>query len=517
MVLVPVLVQDSDGRPVKGLAKENFTIEENGLQRTVSSFEEIESSAEPLPSQASPASGEFTNTHAARTPRRLVVIAIDTINTRVFDQNYARQQLTRFLSDSVTPDALIALVSIHMTGIRVVHDFTDDPKVLIEALAKLRSNPAYSQSRREDMPDKSGATEAQLQEFLQFEVAAAARTNAAEQHSAIERTLETMQQIGRAYAGVPGRKALVWVSAGFPFSSGDTTKMAIYERTWKVLNDANFAIYSVDARGLVAPEFYRSVANTSWKMRDIRQRWLKEDQEMEDSLATLRDFATATGGKAFLNTNDLTSSFRTAANDGSHYYMLGYYLKENDAKPGWHKLKVRVQRSGGVHVRARTGFFVLGATQSTKRQDGKREIAMALTSPLELTEMPISVRWTERQPSEDTKRVKVGFTLSLRPEGVGIDEADGNRMGFEAEAVAVTATGAPAANVGHSVDVRLTSAQVQSIRSTGATYNDFFLLPPGRYKATFAVRDLVTGRIGSVVVPLEIESPSTNTANNKGR
>src|SRR5512146_2575022 len=111
--------------------------------------------------------------------------------------------------------------------------------------------------------------------------------------------------------------------------------MPIYERTWQVLNDANMSVYTVNARGLVAnsSEMYQAGTYTGYtRPGNLVQRWREEELKFGDTIATMRSFAEMTGGKAYVNTNDLTSSFRDAADDSSHYYMLGYYLDSKDTK-----------------------------------------------------------------------------------------------------------------------------------------------------------------------------------------
>ncbi|HYG97793.1 MAG TPA: VWA domain-containing protein [Terriglobales bacterium] len=140
LVLVPVVVRDKSGRHAKGLTKQDFIVQENGAERVLAFSEEVTTSSEPIPRPA--ASGEFTNINAANTaPRRLVIMALDRINTPMFDQNYARHQMGKFLSSALNDNALIALVTVDIGGLKVVRDFTDDRDALLAELAKLRSSP----------------------------------------------------------------------------------------------------------------------------------------------------------------------------------------------------------------------------------------------------------------------------------------------------------------------------------------------------------------------------------------
>ena len=74
-------------------------------------------------------------------------------------------------------------------------------------------------------------------------------------------TLESLQLIAQHVSHIPGRKNLVWISGGFPFSMNQDTmnidnprdSRDFNEETQKMarfMNDANMAIYAIDARGL---------------------------------------------------------------------------------------------------------------------------------------------------------------------------------------------------------------------------------------------------------------------------
>ena len=67
--------------------------------------------------------------------------------------------------------------------------------------------------------------------------------------------------IAQHVSHIPGRKNLVWISGGFPFSMNQDTmnidnprdSRDFNEETQKMarfMNDANMAIYAIDARGL---------------------------------------------------------------------------------------------------------------------------------------------------------------------------------------------------------------------------------------------------------------------------
>lgn len=65
---------------------------------------------------------------------------------------------------------------------------------------------------------------------------------------------DALESIGRHLSGARNRKNLIWVSAGFPlgaFGYRGRSRAREITRATRALNDANVALYTVDARGLI--------------------------------------------------------------------------------------------------------------------------------------------------------------------------------------------------------------------------------------------------------------------------
>ncbi len=525
MVLVPVVVNNGAGEHVSGLKKEDFVVKENGKPQTVTVFEEIKAAPAARVKKDLLPPGAYSNFLEEQTPKRLVIIAIDMINTPLIDQAYAREQLVKFLSENLDPGTLISLVAIGRGRMRMIHDFTSDPALLIAALRKVRGQPPAIDAEAAVADAAALQQEADIMEdFLtltpgQFLAAAGARAAFGEQRLVVLDTLSAIQQLAQAYAGVPGRKALLWATAGFPFTLGSngiesargfprdglSDVIRDYEKTWDLLNNANMALYPVDARGLV---------NTAWipasvgfsaqnaRAADSGRQYLRAQQARHlDTIATMQTFAEMTGGQAFYNTNDLSRSFRRAAEDSAAYYLLGYYLEKN-SKPGWHKLKVEVQRAG-VHLRARNGFFVTPGDDPNSRE--KRDIAQAMGSPLDFSGLPFTVKFEPATPMEKSANRRVPFSIILPLGAVAIDEADSNHTQVEFVGMARTHDGQPVGDFAQTMEGHLKPESVEQIRTHGLAYNYAMELPPGEYSLRFVVRDGVSGRIGSLTAPLRVQ------------
>jgi VWFA-related protein len=446
----------------------------------------------------------------------VTIIVMDLLNTSFEDQVYARKGLLKYLGDSLDTHEPTAVFVLTRSGLKVIHDFTADPRVLVAAVNKVRGStnqvaiPGEEQAQALDDISVNVESQALQQALTQQEINLASQ----QQRLAIVYTLEAMQQLARAFGGIPGRKSMVWATGGFPFSVSDTTfqlaapgqsslsdVMPLYERTWQALIDGNFAIYPVDVRGLIGPsigsaQLRSSQMNNAFGMR--RDNW-----ERQDSIDTLKTFANETGGKAFVNSNDIAAGFLQAADDSAQYYIVAYYLDHSKKKLGWHKLGVKVKGEGLV-VRARSGFLLTKSTedwQSTKVTD----MDMAVRSPVDYTEIPLRLRWTKFSPGKDAGHREVEYNVDLPAGTATVDAGDNNHARLEFVAAIRTAEG----KLLHEPDLQVLDAHVKSenidkVKTSGITYRNVLNVPPGEYNVRFVVRDGITGKMGSVAATLKV-------------
>ena len=98
LVLVPVVVTDKKGEHIHGLSKEDFVILEDDRPKAIKGFEVVHT--EPRVMKTASAHDVFTNTvKPAETQARVTIIVLDTLNTAFFDQERARREILKFLSN----------------------------------------------------------------------------------------------------------------------------------------------------------------------------------------------------------------------------------------------------------------------------------------------------------------------------------------------------------------------------------------------------------------------------------
>ena len=222
--------------------------------------------------------------------------------------------------------------------------------------------------------------------------------------------------------------------------------------------------------------------------------------KMQDTNSTLRLFAENTGGKAFLGGGNLVQSFRQATQDESSYYMVGYYIKRNSTKLGWHQVSVTVARKG-AHARYRNGFLRSRDTSTTSAQ---QDIKLALISPLDFAGVPVSVTWSGNEAGKSAGKTRVQFDLVMPANFATVDESDQNHMVVDIAAVARNLDGNVIAELSQRIEAHLKPDGLEQIQRNGMTYRNGLQLPPGEYTVRFVVRDSLGNRIGSVAAPVKV-------------
>ncbi len=261
MVQISVVAQDKKGTPVADLKKEDFQIRDNGKPQQIGAFS-VESNGK-LPSAPPKLPVNFfTNELEQRpgTPSSVTVILRDGLNTKWEDQAYAKAQVIKFLQ-TIQPQDRVGIYTLGR-GLRVLHDFTTDSSALLERLKRFSGQnlPDLAASEPTVMDNESLALNSWLSGNSGSGVEADFYTV-----NRVVGTLRSIEFIANHLSRLPGRKNLIWVSGGFPLDMGfdsveafsdpareHRTFGAEIDRTVRAVNNANLAIYPVDARGLVA-------------------------------------------------------------------------------------------------------------------------------------------------------------------------------------------------------------------------------------------------------------------------
>ena len=528
LVLVPVQVR-SHGQHVPNLRQDSFTLLQDGKPQKIAIFEEVRTSTKRL-ERLPVGAREFTN-QLVGSPEtaRYTVIAIDRMNTAPLDLVRVHEGLSNFLAHTANTGEPIRLISIENNGIRLIHDFTTDPKAIGLALQRATSGSgAKPEQSSLGLDEHTEVVDAAVnttspgtpeQEKLKKLLEALDRTKdnenrmlAFQERSARISSLDALQQVAFSLAGLPGRKSLVWASSGYPFASivkatpaGQTRTGVSYDfsnlneavaldaYTTHLLSQANIAMYPVDARGLT---------NTAWDSVDPSHKYSPTTGEKtyrqaanQDVITTFEHLAAGTGGLPCYNRADLANCFKEALDDSRDYYMVGFYV-DKGTKEGWHKLQVKVD---GASARYRNGFlFPLPDPEKTRDLD----VNTAVHSLLPESGIPFKGEWTTTE--KNGERVSNTFVLHVVTEANLVDPVQ-RKVNIEFRGIALRRDGTVAAQFAQRVAKELSPESLAMIQQEGISYKNKIELSPGEYLVRFVIRDNLTGKTGAANSLLTVE------------
>ncbi len=519
LVLVPVIVRDKHGNHVPGLGVSNFVLQQDGSVQRIASVEEIKSSRTALAAPVTTPAGTFTNQSASpQHPQELIIFAIDLVNTPILDVETARKAVLKFLSTQLKPNQMVGLVTINRDQVSLLHAFTTSPAVLSAALQKVTGVITMPELPEDVAVSATAARLARFAKLNEQEALQIHELNQLRRGYGIQTALDSLREIAYWVGGIPGRKVLIWATGDIPFNvsmSPDSKPgksgflyFENYQSTMRTLADNNIALYPVDVRGLLGPDFEKPGWGLGLSLGPPPDPWTagiparsaalqSGVSHIPNSHAAMNIMAEATGGRAFYNRNDIPKLFQNAVEDSSAYYMLSYYLDPKQTQPGWHKLKVSVGEKG-LTVRARSGLFIGTSASSAAQRDADEQTA--LVSPFEYTALPISFQW---KPAANGNG-KMQFEVTIPPDA-GLIDSEHPALDVDVLAVATGGNAEVAGRYSRNVRTTLSPASVQRIEANGITYLGDLEVKPGEYAVRLVVRDNLTGRLGSVTAPLKVQ------------
>ena len=516
LVMIPTEVTDGKGNRVADMTKEDFAVFENGKQQEIAFFEHVTTKAEVMEPLAVP-EGVFTN-RVEQGPNRITIFVVDLLNSRMEEQKEARKQLLDFLSKTLDQKEPISLFAVNDAGAWLIHGFTSDPKVLVEALNNVKVQPSGN-DRPAKNPEEQlyktvagwhthNAAENVVSEGMRIDMlTASVGFQDMDANARIRMTLMSLLEIADACAGIPGRKSLIWATAGFPFavneaatfgkagtSSGGVEQalLPLYEQAWRALEAANIAVYPLDVSKLTNPGYASAGMGEP----------LPQHVMMDTHESNLENFADVTGGKFCDRSMDAKKCVEQAASDSSDYYLLGIYDKSGTEKPGWRTLSVRTPR-GGMQIRARSGYYLSAAAHNARSDTNLMELA--LFSPFDYTGLPMSVRIAGSSTGSKPDKRLVRFEYAIAGGAIRVGEENENQLNVEFGAVARDSKGKVVGSFTKVVQGKMSEPQAVQIKEKGLLFRGQMELEPGEYALGFAVVDRVNENTGSVTAPLKVE------------
>ncbi len=475
LVLRAVKVRDGQGRAVEGLEARDFAVTENGeVQRVaVCEYERIGDTGGGTEIAAG---GEKTG--APRATRRMLVLYFDLSG---IGRQFLGRALTAagsFVQGAISSSDAVSVMANVRGSLRVIQDFTSDQGLLLAALGNL-ARPAD-----ELADDESGFTfGANNGEFNVF---------------ATDRRLAALQSAARLLERTRERKALIYFAGGWELGQG--RNLAEMRALVNAARRANVEIHPIDTRGLAVetPMGDASVASPGGETMYSGAAVTALAESFEQSQDALYSLAADTGGKAWLNNNDLKAGIEQAQRLYASYYLIGYYSTHTEPDGGLRRIAIHVPGRERLKLEYSEGYYGDKVFERMTAADRERQLedAFALENPI--TEIPLAAATNYFQLNPDEYYVPVVVNIAGAELMTG-RKPGGGRAQLDLIGEIMDSNGRTVKTLRDHVTVKLDAGGREKLAVGLVEYDTGYTLLPGEYTMKFLVRDSETGRIGTLI------------------
>ena len=338
LTVVDVTATDTNGQPVQGLKRSDFTVLEDGKPQPIHNFQEIQASYSPALPAMPP--NIYSNLQPHPTSAAVNILLLDLANEAPVDntkdrevsasiamQHYVKDAALRAL-EQMPPGTQVAILAM-TNNLRILQSFTSNVNLLTAAINALPYDLDGNGDRDCTQSDQRNRM-----------------------------VLEALSQIAADTVSMKVRKNLIWFTVGVPAITDPNHRACLpnysqpLSHAYDLLNDAQVAIYPIDARGL------------------------GKTGSQESTLLSMDMVAQATGGVAFYNTNNITPAVLEALADGANYYSMSYIPPNLKYDGSFHKIDVKVDKPG-IHLVFRNGYFA----DDVAKLYGKPGLTMSMAPP----------------------------------------------------------------------------------------------------------------------------------------
>ncbi|HEX6202174.1 MAG TPA: VWA domain-containing protein, partial [Thermoanaerobaculia bacterium] len=333
-------------------------------------------------------------------------------------------------------------------------------------------------------------------------------------HNDALNSIRSLKELVGSLGGLPGRKAILYVSEGVPMAAGEELFALVDVRHGRQASAqlmANRYLLRRDFRELVARAnanrvtFYALDAAGGGAHHSLSAEYGRSDGSyieiafLEDAnrQEPLMAMAEGTGGRAILNTNNFAGGLEGVASDLDTYYSLGY-APPNPGDGRYHDIEVRVKRRG-LTARHRKGYR--DKTMESRMDDGTLAALLygASTNPLGIEvrlgkAIPVD-RGNFRVPVE--VRIPLG-RIALLPQG------DQHHARLRVSLAAMDPDGETSVPAQQPFPVAVPSNQMDQAVQGFYTYTAELLMRPGNHQVAVGVTDELGGESAFVRRPVRV-------------
>jgi VWFA-related protein len=357
-VTTDVITRDKDGRFVSSLTRDDFTVLEDGVPQTITSFALVHGgrtfnmvSTPPQQASAAPEGIVLPTRRVVQdVAGRVVFIFVDDFHIEPEFTPHVKRIVEDLAKNLLHDGDLVAMLSSGPSAIAT--GLTYDRRLVADSAARIRGSGLTAMEIFRNLEGARGPVDLRDRAQIAFYTA--------------YNLLGDLEQVQNK------RKVMLYISQGYdfdPFAEGRNSRDRIqggrfsdptrflyqgqednpYYRLAAVnadidlfgymrelmlsANRANVSIYAVDPRGLAGvTDAGQFLDQSEWRTH------------LQKTQSSLRLMSEGTGGFAVVNTNDFPSEFKKIDAETSDYYMLGYSSTNPDPRRRVRQLEVKVAR-----------------------------------------------------------------------------------------------------------------------------------------------------------------------------
>jgi VWFA-related protein len=364
-VLLDFIARDKHHKLVTDLRPEDIEILEDGVPQKLRSFQYRNGHGEPAQQEAA------SLPRAAAAPPRYEALGQINVVSLVFEglgadtRRQATQAAKDFLANEAGPDTYIGVFTLDHR-LALLQQYTNDLSLLNRAVERAATG-AYQQFAKDMLADvmalnslasgpfqpiRPGSAEEHIDPKAAVEARMAALSIAIMSEQAGNLSIDALQQLIRAQAQLPGRKTVVYFSAGLIVPPQQPER---YRAMVSEANRANIAFYTVDPSGLDTMSRVRVARIISEASHSSGGGPAVMPTNYQENL---RELAEDTGGFPITDTNDMRAPLRRVMEEVRAHYEATYAPTSSNYDGRFRSIEVRARRPG-LQIQGRKGYFAL--------------------------------------------------------------------------------------------------------------------------------------------------------------
>jgi VWFA-related protein len=587
LVQTDVRVFDKSGRFVDGLGREQFEVKVDGKPVPVSFFERVTvGSTREAMLEAAARGGNIAPPKSAAPAvpdrGRTVLFFLDDLHMSAPSIEQTRKSILRFVENEMALSDQVAIGS-PSGKIGFLQQFTDNKAVLRAAVSRITHIPytvrdsenvtmteytaiKIDQGDRDALnyfaeellkattfsspagglgpPPSSpfggktdrGRTQGLTREGAEKQVKERAQLLLKQSAAVTIGTLTSLESLMRRSEQLPGRKLVFFISDGFYLNDLNTGFGDKLKRITDAAVRAGVVVYTLDARGLVSETDVTS--NKADPMGRLARANTGELAASQDALTAL---AGDTGGRALLNSGDLTKIVGDALRETSSYYLLAWKPMDDQRGGKFKRIEVSIPGRPDLTVRLPRGYLDADARMLAEREESKAakgaEGKQPTVTPTSAAATPDAAKPSAAKSADaellsalnnaygprkavpthlnlsylDTPTSGALLTASVQVQTTGLTYgADGKQPAtVDVAGVILNDQGKPANSFKTRLNVKPLPTTVVQSDAASVIYNYKATLTPGLYQVRAAARDEKSGLVGSAQQWIEIPDLSS--------